>query len=251
MTDPQPAPASPTLVVDDEARTLARRLVRTARHGALGWLEPGTGAPMTSRVALSVDFDGSPILLLSQLSAHTRALAADPRLSILVGEAGDGDPMNQPRLSIAGTAVPVSRDAADRERLAGRFIARHASAAHYSSFADFGFFRMDVRSGFLNAGFARAYPLTASDIMDDPSAEMAACETRVVSHMNDDHADVLDRLMARRGAASGGWRIATLDRRGFEVVDGRAIERIEFDAPVDTPTGFRQAFVSLALSLEG
>lgn len=251
MSEPVRDPASPYLAADDEARALARRLARTARHAALAFLEPGTGAPMTSRVALAADSDGSPILLLSQLSAHTRALAADPRLSILVGEPGDGDPLSGPRLSISGAVFgPVARDAPEREHLLRRFAAHHPAAAHYADFGDFAFFRVAVRSAFLNGGFARAYPLLADDLVNTADAEIEAVEPRVVAHMNDDHANVLDRLMERRGETVPGWRIATLDRRGFELVRGTRVERIEFDEPVAAASGFREAFVALARSLE-
>ncbi|WP_168990438.1 HugZ family protein [Aureimonas flava] len=251
MTDTPPAAATPYLVADEEARALARRLLRTTRHAALGWLDPTTGAPMASRVALAADFDASPILLLSQLSAHTRALAADPRLSLLAGEAGAGDPMNQPRLSIAGTASPpIGREAPEHERLSRRFTAHHPAASHYGQFADFAFFRVTVTSAFLNAGFARAYPLGADDVTDSVAPDVLAAERRVVDHMNEDHADVLDRLMARRGRAESGWRIATLDRRGFELVAGSLVDRLEFAEPVETGGAFRKAFVALAAGLD-
>ncbi|WP_279479982.1 HugZ family protein [Aureimonas sp. SK2] len=251
MTDQRPAAPPPYLAVDENARRLARRLARTARHAALAWLEPGTGAPMTSRIAASADIDGSPVLLLSRLSAHTNALLTDPRASLLVGEPGTGDPLAQPRLSIAGSvSAPINPDAPERERLARRFVSRHPPAAQYSAFADFAFFRMEVRSAFLNAGFAQAYPMKGDDIVDSFDAAIAAAETRVRDHMNEDHADVLVRLMAERGAPADDWRIATLDRRGFELIGGDRIERIEFAAPVKSASGFRDAFVALARSVE-
>lgn len=250
MTDTPPAAPSPYLDADDDARALARRLLRTSRHAALGWLEPGTGAPMTSRVALAADFDGSPILLLSQLSAHTRALATDSRLSLLAGEPGAGDPLQQPRLSIAGRVTPpAGRDAPEHERLSRRFTAHHPAAAHYGAFADFAFFRVEVASAFLNGGFARAYPLACSDLVEGAATEMADAEPRVIEHMNADHGDVLDRLMAKRGGGITGWRIATLDARGFELVAGSHVERIEFAQAVETGAGFRAAFVTLAQTL--
>lgn len=248
MTD---APPFPYLAVDDAARALARRLLRTARHAAFGWLEPDTGAPMASRVALATDFDGSPILLLSRLSAHTRALTVDARLSLLVGEPSAGDPLTQPRLSLAGVASsPVARDAPERERLARRFTAHHPSAAQYGTFADFAFYRVELASAFLNAGFARAYPLASSDLVERDAQVMAPVEPRVVEHMNADHADIVDQLMVRQGAAAANWRIATLDRRGFEAVSGPFVERIEFAEPVTEAAGFRAAFVALAHTLE-
>ncbi len=248
MTDEAKPKPSPYRLVDDDARRLSRRLLRTARHAALAWLDPDSGAPMTSRVAVAADFDGSPILLLSQLSAHTQGLARDPRLSLLVGEPGAGDALDRPRLSMSGKASVMPAGEPDRERAAVRFVAHHPSAAHYGTFGDFAYFRVEIASGLLNAGFARAYRLAASDLADEAPREVMAAERRVVEHMNQDHADVLDHLMARAGRSETGWRIATLDRHGFELVHGSQIERVEFLQPVETAADFRSAFVALARS---
>jgi len=71
--------------VDDKARALARRLLGESRFGALAVLEPGTGHPLASRTAVAPDVDGAPLMLMSGLAAHTAALAADPRCSLLLG----------------------------------------------------------------------------------------------------------------------------------------------------------------------
>ncbi len=193
---------------------------------------------MTSRVALAADFDGSPILLLSQLSAHTRALATDSRLSLLAGEPGAGDPLQQTPPVDRGTGDAAGRpDAPEHERLSRRFTAHHPAAAHYGAFADFVFFRVEVASAFLNGGFARP---TRSRAAIWWSASRPAWRTRnraSIEHMNADHGDVLDRTdgEARRGIT--GWRIATLDARGFELVAGSHVERIEFAQAVETGPG--------------
>src|SRR3546814_1707590 len=89
----------PLLPVDGAARRLARELLRTARHGALATLDPATGDPLATRTGLAADMDGAAVFLTSTLSAHTQALLADPRCSILLGEPGKGDPLAQDRKS--------------------------------------------------------------------------------------------------------------------------------------------------------
>ncbi len=56
---------------DEEARKLARVLLRSARYGALAVLDPATGFPFASRVLLGTDIDGVPVILVSALSTHT------------------------------------------------------------------------------------------------------------------------------------------------------------------------------------
>ena len=43
------------LDTNDEARGLAEMVLRTCRYGALAWIEPGTGVPVTSRVGCQAD----------------------------------------------------------------------------------------------------------------------------------------------------------------------------------------------------
>lgn len=68
---------------DAEAVRLAQTLIRKARHAVIATLDPATGGPIATRVGLSTDHDGTPVILVSALSAHTPALLADPRCSCL------------------------------------------------------------------------------------------------------------------------------------------------------------------------
>ncbi len=63
---------------DDEARKLAHTLLRGARSGSLAAIEPESGGfPFVSRVLVGMDVDGVPLILISKLSTHTKALLAD------------------------------------------------------------------------------------------------------------------------------------------------------------------------------
>jgi heme iron utilization protein len=165
---PETSPIRPT---DDEARALARRLLDHAAFGALGVLDPHTGGPMVTRVAVGTDTAGRPVLLVSDLSAHTRALGADPRASLLVGEPGDrGDPLTHPRLTLAGTARFLRKGAAGHDALRARWLEGHPKSALYIDFADFSFVVLDVEAGHLNGGFGRAFVLAPEDLSPVRSA---------------------------------------------------------------------------------
>lgn len=149
-------PIRPT---DDEARALARRLIAEARHGALGVLDPETGGPFVSRVAVGRD-GAAPLLLVSSLAHHARALARDPRASLLLGEPGPrGDPLTHPRLTLVGTVAE-----ADKARGRAAWLRDHPKAALYYDFADFRLLRLEVASAHLNGGFGRAYRLAPADL---------------------------------------------------------------------------------------
>jgi heme iron utilization protein len=159
---PETSPIRPT---DDEARALARRLLDHAHFGSLGVIEPGTGAPMVTRVAVGTDAGGRPVSLVSDLSAHTRALKANPACSLLVGEPAErGDPLTHPRLTLQSRARFVRKGAEGYAALRGRWLDGHRKATLYVDFADFSFVVLEVEAAHLNGGFGRAFVLTPGDL---------------------------------------------------------------------------------------
>ena len=149
-------PIRPT---DDDARKLAQTLVRSARHAALGVLEPDGQAPMVTRVAIG--WFGAPHLLVSDLSMHTAALKANPACSLLVAEdLTKGDPLTHPRITLQCTAHPANKAA-----LRNDWLALHPKAKLYIDFADFRMLRLDVKVAHLNGGFGKAFRLLPSDLM--------------------------------------------------------------------------------------
>lgn len=157
MTDP----IRPT---DDAARALAHDLLRASRIAAFGVLTP-EGAPLVTRVAFGLTPDGQPLTLVSDLSAHTTALRADPRCSLLLGEAdGKGDPLNQPRLTLQARAEFLPRDTPDHAEMAAHYLRDHPKAKLYIGFADFSFVRFTILRGHLNGGFGKAFTLSPADL---------------------------------------------------------------------------------------
>jgi heme iron utilization protein len=148
---------------DEAARTQARAFMRESAHGALATLEPKTGWPLASRVSLAADTDGVPLILISRLSAHYGALENDARCSLLLGEAGDGDPLRHPRITVVCRASKVPQ----QQRMAAKaqFLQRHPGAEIYADFTDFDFWRLNPERASLNAGFGKAYTLSAQDLL--------------------------------------------------------------------------------------
>ena len=183
---------------DDDARRLARMLLRGARFGALAVLEPDTGAPFASRVLVGIDTDGAPVTLVSTLSTHTRGLDGDGRASLLVGEPGKGDPLAHPRLTVQCSAERIGRDSPAHARIRQRFVRRHRKSELYVDFGDFAFFRLAPAGASLNGGFGKAYRLSAGDLAIRSPAleEIAAAEEAAIRHMNSDHSETHCRLCA-------------------------------------------------------
>jgi len=234
---------------DDEAIRQARALIATARHGALAVIVPGEdGFPGASRVALATDYDGTPVILVSALSWHTRAILEEPRCSLLVGEVGKGDPLAHPRISLFLTAKPVERGTPEHDRIRRRYLARHPKASLYVDFGDFAFFRLAISRASMNGGFGKAYELTAGDLAPQGDiAGIAEIEESAVAHMNDDHKDAVGlyaRALAKAG--SGYWKLATLDAEGMDLVDGDRVCRVWFSAPLVSAGELRKVLADMA-----
>ncbi|MEP3280402.1 MAG: HugZ family protein [Stappiaceae bacterium] len=240
---------TPIRETDEGARQLAKSLMRKARFGAIAVREPDTGYPFASRVAVATDIDGAPIILISQLSGHTRALEADHRCSLLLGEPGKGDPLAHPRISLTANARKVEPGSEEQARLRGRYLRRHPKAALYVDFADFSFYRLEVLQGSLNGGFGKAFELDANDVLLDADwlGELASQENAVVEHMNADHSDAVALYATVLcSAASGAWKLASIDPEGIDLVLNDAVARLSFPKPLEQPQDIRPTLVQLA-----
>lgn len=234
---------------DAEAVRLAKTLLRTARYGALAVLDPETGAPLASRVATATDVDGAPLILVSSLSAHTAALLADPRCSLLLGEPGKGDPLAHPRISLFCRAARREAETPEHARAARRYLNRHPKAKLYAGFADFSFFRLEPEGAGLNGGFARAYRLTREDLLTRSPAldALAEREQGAIDHMNADHADAVVAYARHFAQASGSdWRLTGIDAEGIDLAAGDATLRVFFAETLQNADALRETLVRMA-----
>jgi hypothetical protein len=143
-------PKDPVRPTDDEARALARSLIAGARFGALGVIDPETGAPMVTRIAVVPGPDGVPLTLISTLSSHTAALDANPACSLLLGEPGaKGDPLTHPRLTLQAVAE------AGQGRAEGPLPRALSQGAALLRFRGFPADPAEPVAAFLNGGFGK------------------------------------------------------------------------------------------------
>jgi len=222
----------------------AKKLLREGRSGALATLVAGSGDPYCSLVNVATAVDGAPLLLLSKLALHTKNLLADARVSLMLDERKEGDPLEGARVMLMGTC------AKDSDPLSGpAYLRRHPEAEMFANFADFGFYRMDIARAHLVAGFGRIVDLKPQDVRTDISDAGALVESEVdaIAHMNADHADAC-RLYATRllGASDGDWRCVGIDPEGLELQKGRTALRLPFPQRVTGPGPLRALLKQLA-----
>ncbi len=233
-------PASVIRPTDEEALRLARSLVRGARFGAMAVLEPESGHPSSSRVLLATDIDGVPVMLSSTLAMHTRAVLADPRCSILVGEPGKGDPLAWPRMTMLADAERVPPGLESHSLLRERFLRRHPKAALYADFSDFSFFRLCPKMASLNGGFGKAYNIFGRDLIIRSPAihEIAIQELQLIEEINSLREGVANLLVKQFfKEKTENWSIIGLDAAGLDLAHKQQLLRLDLPAPVTAVNG--------------
>src|ERR1700704_114536 len=226
---------------------LARSLLRRSRQGALATLMTGSGDPYCSLVNVATDPEGAPILLISRLALHTRNILGDSRVSLMLDERAEGDPLEGSRIMLAGRAEEASAD--DLEILRRRYLNAHPSAEAFVSFKDFSFFRIRPGGAHLVAGFGRIVDLKPEQFLTDISdaAALLEAEQGVIDHMNADHRDAM-KLYATRllGAVAAEWQCTGCDPDGIDMQAGTTMLRLDFPRRIATPAALQQMLKEFA-----
>ena len=227
---------------NSDPAAFGRQLARGRDRAALA--TSMRGRPYASLVLFAADHDASPLLLLSDLAQHSRNIAFDPRVSLLLDVTeSHPDPLTRPRLTLIGRAEAVD----DPRRLA-RFVSHHPASALYSGFRDFRLYRVAIERGHLVAGFGRIDWIDGGDLLFAGDASMlAAAEQEILRHMNADHADAIaDYARHLLGRGGTDWQMTGIDPEGIDLRSHGEIARLDFATPVLTPEDARAALVQLA-----
>src|SRR6266480_2392511 len=233
--------------VDFDAARLARSLLRRSRQGALATLMADSGDPYCSLVNVASYADGSPILLISRLALHTKNILADSRVSLMLDERAEGDPLEGSRIMLAGRAEEATAD--DLPVLRRRYLNAHPSAEAFVNFKDFSFFRIRPSGTHLVAGFGRIVDLKPQQfltVISDAGA-LPEAEQGAIDHMNADHRDATNLYATRLlGAEIADWRCTGCDPEGLDLQAGAKTLRLDFPDRVTGPGELRKMLVRLA-----
>ena len=215
-------------------------------------LEPA-GFPYASFVTFALAA-GDPVFLISRLAEHTRNLLGDARASLLAHESGNADPLANGRVTLIGRCRQLQRAESTQERAA--YLGVHPGAAYYVDFDDFAFWRMHVEAVRYIGGYGRMSWVGADDFRGATADPLASSAERILSHMNEDHADALlkyARVFTRAHDAERATMTA-IDRHGFEMTvtspSGIGPARIAFDAPLTSAEDARVKLVALVRAAE-
>jgi putative heme iron utilization protein len=232
---------------DFDPAQLARSLLRRSRQGALATLMTGSGDPYCSLVNVATDPEGAPILLISRLALHTRNLLGDSRVSLMLDERAEGDPLEGARIMLAGRAEEAEGD--DVAMLRRRYLNAHPSAEVFVDFKDFSFFRIRPSGAHLVAGFGRIVDLEPQQFLTDiaDAGALLEAEQDAIDHMNADHREATNLYATRLlGAEAADWRCTGCDPGGLDLQAGAITLRLDFPERVTGPGELRKMLVRLA-----
>lgn len=224
----------------------ARRLYARTHQGILSTLSVElAGAPFGSVVSFARDREGRALFLLSRIAEHTHNVQADSRVSLTVVEDSD-DAQAAGRLTLTGRALRVPD--AELADAAPRYYRRFPHAEDYQRVHDFDLYRLEpLRLRFI-AGFGEICWLEPGAVCQ-PNPFPAEVELGMLAHMNRDHVAAM-RNYCRMFAVDPGareTRLAAVDREGFDLMVGKQLLRIDFEAPAGSADDVRRAMVALAL----
>ncbi len=227
----------------------ARTLVSAVTVGYLATLGDH-GDPWCSLVVYGPTAAGDPVLLVSTMAEHGRNLAREARASLAVNDpSAPGDPLDRPRITLAGRVTRPEGDAA--EAALDAHVAAIPGARLYAGWKDFSLWVLEVERVRWVGGFARMDTVSREEYRaaePDPTQPIAL---RAGEHLNKDHSDglllIARELAGARGAVSA---VCTgIDRYGIDLsctgAGQSAAARVQFDEPLAKAADVRPAAVEL------
>lgn len=247
-----------------------RQLMRSSTRGYLGTqlfeVNKNTKALFSSKqnfipyntfVMVAFDYDASPLLILSDLSEHTKNINKNNFVSLLLYEEQKftkffpvfenkfdkniyEDPMSRPRLTIIGKIDVFRNPNAKR-----RFLYRHPASKLYANFNDMNLYRIKIVSAHLTAGFAKVKWFEHNDLKCNSSSDFEKNELEILTHMNEHHSQSIKLYMKKFFNKNGKWEIVGIDPEGFDLRFKSNVLRYNFENTLKSSNELRKIFVKL------
>ena len=229
----------------EQAQTLVSKMT-TATLCTMS-IEP-VGYPYGSFVTYAI-YNGNPIFLISGLAEHTKNLDKDSKASLLVAEAGEGNPLALGRVTLMGDCKRLPED--HRDNVREIFLSKNPDAKFYIDFKDFFFYMLEVSEVRYIGGFGRMSWVTDKQWFQAEPDPMVPYANDIIEHMNDDHADsmVLYCKAMSKATDTSSAVMTQIDRYGFEMSantsEGPRPIRLAFNNEVSNADEARKELVSL------
>ncbi|WP_035352436.1 HugZ family protein [Edaphobacter aggregans] len=212
-----------------------------------------SGYPFGSLMPYAVDPQGRPIFLISSMAMHTQNLQGDPRASLFVGQAADGDPLGSARATLVGDVLPVPDSQTSEVR--ELYVARYENSRSWVDFDDFSFYCLEPIDIYYVGGFGVMGWVAAEDYKAAKVDPLAAAAPRILEHMNADHVPAMILLAkVHNGLEATEAAMTSVDRLGFHLrlktTDGMKGTRINFLREVRSADETRKVLVEMVRAAE-
>ena len=228
--------------------TEARQFLRSTRHGVLSTHSTKfSGYPFGSVTPFVLDSDCQPIILISSIAEHTKNIAVNAKVSLLVFAEG-ADLQANARLTLIGEAAQIDKNDSDLRARYLRFLPQTAS---YFDMHDFAFYRISIHQARYIAGFGKMGWADGEQITTANNT-IADLENGMLQHMNADHIDsMLAYCQHFYGLTPQSVELIGIDSDGFDIratisEDSTNILRFNFETPIFDAQSARAAFVALS-----
>ena len=228
--------------------TEARQFLRSTRHGVLSTHSSKfAGHPFGSVTPFVLDSDCQPIILISSIAEHTKNIAINAKVSLLVFAEG-ADLQANARLTLIGEAAQINKD--DSE-LRARYLRYLPQSAGYFDMHDFAFYRISIHQARYIASFGKMGWADGNEI-GAANNTIAALENGMLQHMNADHVDsILAYCQHFYNVRPQSVELIGVDSDGFDILatiseDTTNILRFTFETPIFDAQSARAAFVALS-----
>ena len=147
-----------------ELTVVLQQLIQNRKTAALGTLHQGV--PFVSMVPYAMARDGSFVLHVSRLAAHTRDMLDNPNVSLLITESEASGKMPQAlaRVTVQGRAEMLDRNSEKNTEAREVYLSRFPDAAPLFEFSDFNIFILEPVSARVVAGFGQAITITGEEL---------------------------------------------------------------------------------------
>ncbi len=227
----------------------ARQFLRSTHNGLLSTFSAKfSGFPYGSITPFVLDQNCQPIILISTLAEHTKNIIANPKVSLLVFEAGD-DLQANARLTLIGEAKEIDKNDTD---LNARYLRYLPQAASYFEMHDFNFYRINITQARYIAGFGKMGWMEGNEIAAISNTALAAQEAGIIEHMNADHIEsMLAYCQHYHGIAAQTAQMLGMDCDGFDVNvtlndQSSQIKRFDFEQAITNAEEARMALVAMS-----
>jgi heme iron utilization protein len=202
------------------------------------------GYPFGSIAPYTLNYDGEPIILISDIAQHTRNIKHNNKVSLTVFDPQADDPQSGGRLTWIGDAQPIDQSDAESRN---RYLRYFPSSESYFETHDFSFYRIGLRRARFIGGFGQIFWIEPDAMLiKNP---FRGTEHGIVEHMNRDHQQALFHYCKLFGRAEAKTATMTgIDSEGFDLLADEGKLRIDFDSPIHTSEEARAALVKLARS---